>query len=176
MEKRFGRLPIHDFTVQACVLISWFCWFCGFGQCTTLCVAWPSNKKSVLSSLGVNAWRKVLGLWLFFFFKAHFNIGLSEMQSKKAKKKYIYHFEDKWPIRRPMMWGTINWETEHDGGPVSSRADKGQSGWWTITGQCRGQRGQSEKGRWNRGLVKIKYSRLAKRATLILYHCRVFMA
>lgn len=85
-------------------------------------------------------------------FKASLNIRLSEMQLKKAQNTPIRRRTNGFSVAGDVR--PINWETEHDWGPVSSRVGKGWTGWWMTTGQRKGRRdsGKDMRGRWNRWL------------------------
>ena len=67
------------------------------------------------------------------WFKVSSNIRLSEMQLKKAQNTPITVRTNRSSM--PSEVRPINWENEHDWGPVSGRAGIGQIGWWTTAGQ-----------------------------------------
>lgn len=60
-------------------------------------------------------------------FKVSSNISLSEMQLKKPQNTPITVRTNRFSM--PSDVRPINWENEHDWGPVSTRAGKGQTGW-----------------------------------------------
>lgn len=135
-------------------------------KCTEVCVTWlkKKKKKRPSSSVGEGV-DETEGAGSFTTlpctcithlaegytrrFKVSLNIRLSEMQLKKAQNTPTGRRTNGFSVAGNVR--PINWETEHDWGPVSNRAGKGRTEWWMTAGQRKGRRhsGKDMRGRWN---------------------------